>query len=86
MFTGLAISDEDRVMLRSKVNVIFHMAATVRFDNPLGTSVSINVRGTKEVMDLAKEMEALASFVHCSSAYIHCHLQNEVIREGEKNT
>ena len=45
--TGLAISDEDRELLKKKVNVIFHMAATVRFDNPLGTSVSINVRGTK---------------------------------------
>ena len=78
---GLAISIEDRAMLRSKINVIFHMAATVRFDNPLGTSVSINVRGTKEVLGLAKQMEELAAFVHCSSAYVHCHLQNEVIRE-----
>ena len=60
------------------------MAATVRFDNPLGTSVSINVRGTKEVLDLAKETTGLVSFVHCSSGYVHCHLQDEIIREGTR--
>ena len=60
------------------------MAATVRFDNPLGASVSINVRGTKEVVDLAKETTGLVSFVHCSSGYVHCHLQDEIIREGTR--
>ena len=69
------MSQEDRKKLSDKVSVVFHMAATVKFDNPLGTSVSINVRGTKGVMDLAQGMENLASFVHCSSAYIHCHLK-----------
>ena len=69
------MSLEDRRELGEKVSVIFHMAATVKFDNPLGNSVSINVRGTKGVMDLARGMDNLVSFVHCSSAYVHCHLQ-----------
>ena len=75
------MSQEDRKTLSEKVSIIFHLAATVKFDNPLGTSVSINVRGTKEVMDLARGMRHLASFVHCSSAYIHCHLEGKAIEE-----
>merc|ERR1712241_127853 len=59
----------------------FHSAATVRFDDLLTRSVSMNVRGTKELMDLAKEMKNLISFVHVSTCYVHCHRQNEVIRE-----
>ena len=32
-------------------------------------------------MDLAREMRGLDSFVHVSTAYAHCHLQNEVLQE-----
>ena len=39
------------------------------------------MRGLKEVITLAKEMRGLVSFVHVSSAYVHCHLQDEVIQE-----
>ena len=47
-------------------------------------SIKINVRGTKEMMELAREMEGLESFVHVSTAYAHCHLMNEVIQEKGK--
>ena len=75
------MSEEDREVVRREVNIVFHSAATVRFDDLLTRSVSMNVRGTKELMDLAKEMKNLISFVHVSTCYVHCHLQNEVIRE-----
>ena len=41
----------------------------------------MNVRGTKELMDLAKGMGNLESFVHVSTCYSHCHLRDEVIQE-----
>ena len=75
------MSEEDRAALKRDVNVVLHCAATVRFDNsPVGlsTAVKINVRGLREVMGLAREMRGLSSFVHVSSAYVHCHLQGRV--------
>ena len=87
------MAEVDRESLKCNVNVILHCAATVRFDtSPIGLSdaIKINVRGLKEVITLAREMSGLAPFVHVSSAYVHCHIQGEVIQEkiypSEKHT
>jgi fatty acyl-CoA reductase len=32
---GLGISDENKELLAEKVHIVFHSAATVRFDEPL---------------------------------------------------
>ena len=81
LLSGLAMSEEDRERMKCEINVVFHSAATIQFNDLLSKSVSMNVRGTKELMDLAKEMKNLVSFVHVSTCYVHCHLQDEVIRE-----
>ncbi len=75
------MSKADREELIREVSVVFHSAATVKFDEELSKSVSMNVRGTKEMIGLAKEMKKLVSFVHVSTCYSHCHLQNQVIKE-----
>ena len=75
------MSEVDRERMKSEINIVFHSVATVRFNDLLSKSVSMNVRGTKELMDLAKEMHNLISFVHISTCFVHCHLQDEVIRE-----
>lgn len=54
------------------MSVIFHAAATVRFDERIKTAVHINVRGTKDMLILAKECKKLQSFVHVSTAYAFC--------------
>lgn len=69
---GLGMSEVDRQLLASKVNVIFHIAATVRFDEKIRTAMGINVRGTLEMMRLGKECSSLDSFVHISTAFSHC--------------
>lgn len=56
---GLGLSPEDRAMLQANVAVVFHGAATVRFDEPLKTAVIINVRGTRELAELACGMKKL---------------------------
>lgn len=38
-----------------QVNIIFHVAATVRFDEPIKVATLINVRGTREALQLAKQ-------------------------------
>lgn len=56
---GLGLSDDDRAVLVREVKVIFHCAATVRFDAKLRTAISINILGTKYMLDLAREMTHL---------------------------
>ncbi|KAH8247092.1 hypothetical protein KR032_009192, partial [Drosophila birchii] len=68
----LDISDADRELLVSEVQVVIHGAATVRFDEPLHVASAINVRATRLMLQLAKQMTQLVSFVHVSTAYSNC--------------
>jgi fatty acyl-CoA reductase len=77
----LAISEEDREELINEISVVFHSAATVKFDEMLSKAVSMNVRGTKEILSLSKDMKHLVSFIHVSTCYCHCNRENEVIQE-----
>lgn len=57
-----------------QVNIVFHVAATVRFDEKLKTAIAINVRATEEICLLAQKMPKLKSVMHVSTAYSNCHL------------
>ncbi|XP_012281000.1 putative fatty acyl-CoA reductase CG5065 [Orussus abietinus] len=76
---GLGISPEDRKLLCDRVSIVYHAAATVRFDELLKKAVILNTRGTKQMLDLAKEMKKLILFAHISTAY--CHLEEKVLGE-----
>lgn len=56
---GLGMSQSDRVKLAEEVNIVFHAAATIRFDEHIRTAININVLGTREIIKLAKEMTNL---------------------------
>lgn len=56
---NLAISESDRRMLADTVQIVYHVAASVRFDETLRKAVLLNTRGTKLVLELAKEMTQL---------------------------
>ncbi|XP_068621764.1 fatty acyl-CoA reductase wat-like isoform X2 [Battus philenor] len=73
---GLGLSDEDRKTLISKVSIIINAAATVKFDEKLSVSVGINVRGTKEVIRLAKECRNLKAFSHVSTAFSNTYVKH----------
>nr|QGV11526.1 FAR9 [Tetrastichus brontispae] len=77
---GLGLSQEDRKMLCERISIVYHGAATVRFDELLKRAVVLNTRGTKQMLELAKEMKKLELFAHISTAY--CHLEEKVL--GEK--
>ncbi|VVD02982.1 unnamed protein product [Leptidea sinapis] len=72
---GLGLSKEDRKLLTSRVSIIINSAATVKFDEKLSTAVGINVKGTKEVLQLAKECKMLKAFTHVSTAFSQTHMQ-----------
>ena len=70
----LGLSTPDEALLTKEVSVVFHSAATVKFDEDLSKSMQMNVGGTLAVIDLARKMGPnLASFVHVSTAYSHCY-------------
>jgi fatty acyl-CoA reductase len=56
---GLGLSITDRNKLINEVTVIFHGAATVRFDEHIRVAMNINVLGTRELLKLAKEVTNL---------------------------
>lgn len=56
---GLGLSLLDRQTLVSNINIVFHAAATIKFDEILKLALDINVHGTKEVIELGKEMKKL---------------------------
>lgn len=55
----LGLSDEDYRFLVDNVSVVFHVAASVRFDESIRDATIMNVRGTREVVQLAKQMKHL---------------------------
>lgn len=69
MKLGLGISGSDMEKLKS-CSVVFHSAASVRFNDPLQEAILMNTRGTREVCKLAETMPNLKTFVHVSTAYI----------------
>lgn len=65
----IGMSDWDRNQLKDNVNIVFHVAATVRFNESLRDAANLNTIGTKSVLDLCSEMKCLKSVVHVSTAY-----------------
>ncbi|CAH0602072.1 unnamed protein product [Chrysodeixis includens] len=65
----LGLSDKDWDTITKEVDFIFHMAATVRFDEPLKVAAKINVGGTLEAVALGKSCTKLKQFIHVSTAY-----------------
>ncbi|KAI4478303.1 hypothetical protein M0804_011957 [Polistes exclamans] len=77
MLPNLGISMIDRATLIREVSIIFHVAATVKFNEKIKTAVAINVRSLKDLISLSKEMPKLKSFVHVSTAFANC-LENPI--------
>lgn len=69
---GLGISQADIDILTKEVSVMFHSAATIKFDEEMKLSVQMNIIGVKSMLELAKKVQNLAAFVHISTAYANC--------------
>jgi len=59
MKPNLGMNENDRNTLISEAEIIFHVAATVRFDAQLRDAVNINIRATNDLLDLAHSMKQL---------------------------
>nr|CAD7601195.1 unnamed protein product [Timema genevievae] len=72
---NLGLSPLDYEMLTQQVNIIFHLAATVKFDEKMNIAVPINIIGTIETINLCRKCVNLKSMVYVSTAYSNCHLK-----------
>jgi len=73
---NFGIDEESMKNLIDNVQIIFHSAATVRFDEDLTKSVSMNIGAVATVLALAKKMTKLVSIIDVSTAYCNCDLQS----------
>lgn len=73
MEIGLGMSIKDKDLIKN-VSIIFHSAATVRFDESLKNAVLMNTRGTWEVMKIAETLKNIKAIMHVSTTYSNVHL------------
>ncbi|KAJ3618770.1 hypothetical protein MTP99_005583 [Tenebrio molitor] len=61
----------DAELLKKETTCVIHAAANVKFDQTLKEALH-NVRATRDVLELAKEMQNLKVFVHVSTVFSNC--------------
>lgn len=69
---GLALSPEQRTEILNEVDIVIHLAANVSFDQKFSEIILTNVRGTREMLTLARQMKKLLAFAYCSTAFSNC--------------
>ncbi|PAA84619.1 hypothetical protein BOX15_Mlig005249g2, partial [Macrostomum lignano] len=69
---GLGLAPEAIEELQERVSIVFHSAATVRFDEHLKIAVQMNLDGPRKVAELCEGMRKLEALVHVSTAYANC--------------
>lgn len=56
---NIGLDDIDAEMLQDRIDIVFHVAATVRFNEPLKDAANLNTFGTQRVMELCTKMTNL---------------------------
>lgn len=68
----LGVSESDMSAMAENVSVVFHSAATVKFDEPLKHAVDMNVLGTRRTIELCHKLPKIEALIHVSTAYCNC--------------
>lgn len=56
---NIGLDEKDSKILQETVHIVFHVAATVRFNEPLQDAANLNTFGTQRVMELSTKMKHL---------------------------
>jgi fatty acyl-CoA reductase len=78
MELDLGLSPDDIIRMKN-VSIIFHSAASVKFDDPVKYAVFMNTRGTREMMKFAEKLPNLKVCLHVSTTYTN--LKETNVRE-----
>lgn len=71
----VGLSDQDAERLNKEVNIVFHVAATVRFNESLADAAHLNTLGTLRVMELCLKITNLKV---CLFKLLDFHMKNFV--------
>lgn len=63
------MSEQDQRALINDVNIIFHCAANVKFNDALKQAVNINATGTLRILQLAERVKNLLVFSYMSTSF-----------------
>lgn len=66
----LGLSGDEYQRMTKEVTHIFHLAAISYLGMPKATAYKVNVEGTKNVLELARDAKNLQRFVHFSTTYV----------------
>ncbi|KAL1502815.1 hypothetical protein ABEB36_007906 [Hypothenemus hampei] len=69
---NLGMSPEDIAQFINEVNVVFHCAANVRFDASLKETTITNIRATRDLIEIAKQVKKLKTFVYIGTGFSNC--------------
>lgn len=72
---NLGLIPSDIALLNDKIALIFHVAASIKFDAPVEINIKHNVVATKQLLELACQFKKLQCFIHVSTAYSNCQLR-----------
>lgn len=79
---NFAIKEDFLETLLHEVNIVYHVAATIRFNSFLGDAIKINLVGTQVAINFAKSLRNLASFIYVSTAFCNSCYLNQGITEN----
>lgn len=66
---NMGFDDETLNELRENVNVIFHVAATIKFNTHLRIAIKTNLKGTLRCIEFGKSLRKMDAFIHLSTAF-----------------
>ncbi|XP_060074421.1 fatty acyl-CoA reductase 1-like [Ylistrum balloti] len=69
---NLGVCESDEKCLIQDVSLVFHSAATVKFDELMKLSVEMNVVGVSRMITFCKKLQNLKALIHVSTAYANC--------------
>ena len=55
----LGLSSSDLLLLIENVSIVFHSAATIRFNEELRTALEMNVKGPMRLLEICRQMKRL---------------------------
>lgn len=74
---GLSSLDLDMLISDKSLSIVFHSAATIKFDEPLKVSVKLNLIATRTIIELCRQLPNLISICHVSTAYVNSDIRDD---------
>ncbi|XP_047038869.1 putative fatty acyl-CoA reductase CG5065 [Helicoverpa zea] len=66
--------EADGMAQLKEVSIVFHSAATLKFDEPLRVAMEQNVRSVERLLEICDKLPNIQAFIHVSTAYSNAEL------------